>query len=180
MMTTMTRCLVVALLAFGVASAAAAEGLDYKASYNGTVLDTSFDVYPDGFYSDVVRGSGQGTFGQADTVIVTEFVPVGFTGECASPDDLRMFVLYSKAVGTYARGEQLYLSSGSGYLCLDLATGDYEGQADGVFDGGTGRFANASGIWHTEFTGRNLTVPVGLPFGFGSINGVTTGTLYLE
>jgi hypothetical protein len=168
------------ILAFGLAPVSQAEGLKYKATYDGTFLDTSFDINEDGFFTDVVRGSGQGTFGQSDTVIVTEFLPLGVTGECASEDDLRLIVIYSKGVATYSKGEQLYTSSGGGYICVDLATGDYEGLATGVFDGGTGRFENAYGNFETRFSGRNLTFPVGLPFGFGSINGVTTGLLYLK
>jgi hypothetical protein len=176
----MTQVIVAVMIAFGLASVSQAEGLAYKSTYNGTVLDTSFDTNSDDFFTDVVRGSGQGTFGQSDTVIVTEFLPLGFTGDCASEDDLYFIVLYSKGVETYAKGEQLYLVPNDGYLCLDLATGDYEGLASGVFDGGTGRFKNAYGNFESRFSGRNLTVTAGLPFSFGSINGVSTGTLYLH
>lgn len=174
------------LLILGMAMPGAAfaykhgHGLHYRSTYNGTVLDTNHDTNLDGFYVDVVRGSGKGTFGQSDTVIATEFVPVGVTGECKSGDDLRLTVDHSHGVTTYSKGEQLYVSSASGYLCLDTLTGEYEGLATGVFDGGTGLFANAHGNFESRFSGRNLTVPVGLPYGFGSINGVTTGTLYLK
>jgi len=181
MKTRLIQLLIAMILTLGVASAGPAEGLKWKGTYNGTVLDTSFDVFDnDGFFTDVVRGSGKGTFGQSDTAIVTEFRPVGVTGECESEDDLRLLVIYSKAVVTYSQGEQLYLESENGYLCLDLGTGDYEGMASGTFDGGTGRFEDAYGTWETVFNGRNLTFPEGLPFGFGSINGVSTGMLYLN
>ena len=172
--------LVLVLVTFALASIGHADGLKYKSTYDGTVLDTSFDTNSDGFNVNVVRGSGKGTFGQSDTVVVTEFEPIGVTGECESEDDFRFMVLDSNGVSTYSNGEQLYVQSNSGYLCLDLATGDFEGLATGDFAGGTGRFKNAHGAFESVFRGRNLTVPLGLPYGFGSINGVTTGTLYLK
>jgi hypothetical protein len=180
MKTMLIQLLVVLIVTLGLASVSQAQAVNYKASYNGTVLDTSFDTNGDGSLVDVVRGSGKGTFGQSDTVVVTEFLPLGVTGDCESEDDLRLSILYNSGVTTYSKGEQLFLQGDDGYLCLDFATGEFEGKAEGYFDGGTGRFENANGPWETTFSGRNLTFPVGLPYGFGSINGLTTGTLYLK
>jgi hypothetical protein len=172
------------LLFLGMAMPGAAfaneHGQHYTATYNGTVLDTPFDPNGDTFPVNVVRGSGKGIFGQSDTVIVTEFAPDVTGTLCESQDDFRQTVDHAHGVSTYSMGEQLYISSVEGYLCLDLKTGDFEGLATGEFDGGTGRFANAHGNWESRFSGRNLTVPAGLPYGFGSINGITTGTLYLK
>jgi hypothetical protein len=180
MKTMMMQVLVVLTITFGLSSVCQAQAMDYKATYNGTVLDTSFDTNADGSLVDVVRGSGKGTFGQSDSVVVTEFLPLGVTGECESEDDFRLMVIDNRGVTTYSKGEQLILLGTDGYLCLDFATGEYEGMASGTFDGGTGRFENAYGDWESRFSGRNLTFPVGLPYGFGSINGLTTGTLYLK
>ena len=176
----MTQLLALVLVTFGLASVSQADGLKYKLASGGTFVDTSFDTNSDGFNVNVVRGSGKGTFGQADSVIVTEFAPLGVTGECESEDDFRFMVLDSNGVSTYSKGEHLYLASNSGYLCLDFATGDFEGLVTGDFAGGTGRFEDANGTWDSRFSGRNLTVPIGLPYAFGSINSVTTGTLNLK
>ena len=194
MKTRMLPLFVATALAVGLVSASQAGEIPYKASYEGTVLDTAHDVIPDPYapgplYADVVRAQSSGTYGQSDTVIVTEFALSPFQGTCDNPDDLRMLVGYSKAVVTYSKGDQLYLSTpafdegnpeGAGYLCLNMGTGDFEGLALGTFVGGTGRFENASGEWQSRFSGRNLTVTVPLPFGFSSIHGLTSGTLELN
>jgi hypothetical protein len=172
------------LLFLGMAMPGAAfaneHGQNYKATYNGTTFDAlSYDLSGNPSPVNVVRASGKGTFGQSDTASATQFVP-DYIGVCESNYDVRFTVVHSTDVSTYSTGEQLYASSVEGYLCVNSSTGDFEGMTTGEFDGGTGRFANAHGNFESPFSGRNLTLPAGLPYGFGSINGITTGTLYLK
>ena len=158
------------------------KALDYKLTSNGTVIEIAFDSNSDGFNANVATQSAKGTFGQSDSVVLTEFRPplVPVTGLCETDEYLYLEVLFSKGVITYTNGDELITSSGSGYICLNFATGDYEGLLEGGFDGGTGRFEYAHGPVESRFSGRNLTFPDGIPLGFATINGVTTGTLYLK
>ena len=66
MKTRILQLIFVLILAFGLAPVSQAEGLKYKATYDGTFLDTSFDINEDGFFTDVVRGTGKGTFRPQD------------------------------------------------------------------------------------------------------------------
>ena len=154
--------------------------MNYKATHNGTVLDASFGTDADGVLVDVARGSGEVSFGHSDSVVVIEFPPLSVTDECESEDDFRLLVMDNKGVTSYSKGEQLIPSGTDRHRCLDFATGESEGMASGAFAGGPGRLENAYGDWETRFSGRNLTFPVGLPHGFGPINGLTTATLYLK
>ena len=87
-----------------------------------------------------------------------------------------MIFAYSKPILTFANGDQLwgYLTEGSG--CLSVVSGDFSGEAEGLFDGGTGRFSGATGSFIVTFSGKNLTLP-DLGVGFGAIQGEVKGTL---
>ena len=62
--------------------------------------------------------------------------------------------------------------------CLDTATGESSGSAQGVFTGGTGRFVGADGPFTVDFEGNNLTIAT-LGVGFGPIYGELYGTVIL-
>jgi hypothetical protein len=173
-----------------LASLSQASDVPFRITYTGTLLDTNFNVAPDlespfplPLYADVVNGQSHGTFGPSMTTILTEFRPY-VMGDPTPPADcvgtvyLYLIVAYSKGVVTFANGDQLVVTAedGGGYVCLNLATGYYTGEANGDFDGGTGRFENASGSWESPFSGRNLTVGE-LGFGFGPIQGTVDGML---
>lgn len=64
-------------------------------------------------------------------------------------------------------------------MCLNTETGEFSGDAEGNYTGGTGRFADATGWFVVDFEGTNLTLPEGLP-GFGAIRGTINGAVELK
>jgi len=146
-------------------------------TYTGTVLDTAIDINHDGNPANVVYGQSRGSFGASMTTIVTEFAVA--EGTCDSPSAVYLSVVHSTAIITFANDDQAYTVIDSGWMCLDFADGNYTGAVNGRFDGGTGRFENASGDFVSKFDGRNLTL-LTLGFGFGSIQGTTSGTIDLH
>jgi hypothetical protein len=146
--------------------------------YTGTVRDTPFDTNGDGLFADFVDGRSRGTFGPSMTTILTEFAPPAEAVE-NSCGGIYLELMYSKAVTTFKNGDQLYAEAYSGSLCLNPVTGDFEGAATGIFIGGTGRFANASGDFVSPFEGRNLSL-LEVGFGFGSIQGTIEATIDLR
>jgi hypothetical protein len=55
-------------------------------------------------------------------------------------------------------------------------TGEFSGEGEGVYDGGTGRFTGATGSFVVTFSGTNLTI-ADLGVGFGAIKGEVIGKL---
>jgi hypothetical protein len=171
-----------------LASVSQARDVPFRITYTGTLLDTSHNIAPDlespfplPIPANVVNAQSHGTFGASMTAILSELRPPT-TGDPAPPSScdgtLYLIFAYSKIVITFANGDQLVGTSddGDGYVCLDLGTGYFTGQANGDYDGGTGRFENASGYFDSPFSGRDLTVGE-LGFGFGPIQGTVDGML---
>ena len=59
---------------------------------------------------------------------------------------------------------------------MSQITGYGTGEAEGVFDGGTGRFSDATGSFIVSFSGNNITLP-DLGVGFGAIQGEIKGRI---
>lgn len=168
------------LLMIGVFAVPASQAKDVRLSitYTGTVRDTVFDMNDDGFTANFVDGQAKGTFGASMVSIFSEFeladAPIGHS--CSGDFDLYAELMYAKAVTTFSNGDQLYATTNGGWLCLDLLSGNYDGEATGIFMGGTGRFADATGDFVTPFAGKNLSL-LEVGFGFGSFRGVIEGTV---
>ncbi len=146
--------------------------------WQGTVADTAIDVNQDGLQATLIDAQAKGSFGPTFLGVVTEFV---FGGLCDSdPDVWFMNMWYSKPVVTFANGDQLWgnITEGTGWMCLDVTTGEFSGDAKGVFTGGTGRFVGATGNFAVEFDGVNLTIS-DLGVAFGAIRGEIVGTIEL-
>jgi len=157
------------------------DDVSIKIDWTGTVRDTSINVIPDPgpmqHFTDVIDAQAKGSFGPSNVTVVTEFFEMA--GVCESQDDLYLQLGHSTLVTTFSNDDQLYGYATWGYLCMDLATGIYEGHASGLYTGGTGRFENATGVWETPYDGKNLTI-LTYGFGFGNIYGTLTGTLQLD
>ncbi len=142
----------------------------------GTVADTAIDVNGDGFFADVIYAQAKGPFGAKSIGVFSEFV---LTGLCDNNEDvLYLSVWYSKPVITFANGDQLWGNVTGGWMCMNIKTGEFTGEAEGLYEGGTGRFADATGSFFVPFGGNNLTISK-LGVGFGAIHGELTGTVVL-
>ena len=150
-------------------------------TYKGTILELPTDFNNDGMKANVVKAPSKGSFGASMATIVTEFVPYPpLFGTCPSTDDMYLIVLYSSGITSFSNGDQLDASIDSGWMCLDLVTGEFEGVAYGVFVGGSGRFANATGDFSSPFSGKNLSIALMKPTGVARIEGEIEGTVELK
>jgi len=142
--------------------------------WSGTVSDMIFDSNQDGFSGNLIDADIKGSFGAGTMSALSEFMPVGNCDD--DPDVIYAVFLYSYPIGTYAKGDQLWGSFSSGWMCLNLVTGKFSGFGEGFYTGGTGRFEGATGTFTVDFAGTNLTLSV-LGIGYGPIYGDIKGTV---
>jgi len=142
--------------------------------FAGTGFDTSVENGGNGPPIDMSIAEARGSFGAKRAEISVEFDYAAI--DC--PDGhIGLSIAYSSSVVTYGDQSQTYGFSNSGWMCLSLQTGHYFGEAYGVFIGGTGRFAGATGDWVSSFQGDNLEPPNINNIGFRSITGTIKGTV---
>ena len=161
-----------------------ARDVPISVKWSGTVVDTGINVIVEdeaGLNANLIDAQASGSFGATNVTVLSEFTPGAFLCDddgdgLPDPGVLPVIFAYSKPILTFANGDQLwgYLTEGSG--CLSVVSGDFSGEAEGLFDGGTGRFSGATGSFIVTFSGKNLTLP-DLGVGFGAIQGEVKGTL---
>ena len=162
------------LLFFGLLAAPMSNAGETTISiqYAGVGWVTHVDGFvPDGMNVDLTTGSAQGTFGNSDITITTEFVP---NPELSCPDGytLKYALVYSATVLTMRDQSQLYGISQEGWICA-TAEGGYFGEVKGVYVGGTGRFTTATGEFVSKFDGAYLEPNLS----FRSIRGTVAGSV---
>lgn len=163
---------IVALVALALAPTAIADSR-ISIRYAGVGVDTSVDTNGDNFAISVDQARGKGTFGDSMLAISAEFTPT--LDSCSEKYSVKFDLVYSAAVITFPDLSQLFgiASANEGWLCLNPGTGEYYGQVDGIYAGGTGRFASASGSFSSPFSGIFLDPAIG----FRSITGSVEGTV---
>jgi hypothetical protein len=147
--------------------------------WSGTVVDDGF-----GLNANFIDAQASGSFGASNVSVLSEFTPGMFlcdADENGLPDEgvLPLFFAYARPVVTFANGDQLWGHVTEGWGCLSQITGYFTGEAEGVYDGGTGRFSDvseATGSFVVSFEGNNITLP-DLGVGYGAISGEITGTV---
>ena len=154
-----------------------------KIKWSGTVVETAMDVVDDGFGlpANLIDAQASGSFGASNVSVLSEFTPSMFLcdeNEDGLPDEgvLPLYFAYAKPVVTFANGDQLWGHVTKGWGCLSQITGDFAGEAEGVYDGGTGRFTDATGSFVVSFSGNNIALP-DLGVGFGAIHGEIKGRI---
>ncbi|MFC1778257.1 hypothetical protein ACFL3I_13110 [Pseudomonadota bacterium] len=120
-------------------------------------------------------GKGKGKFGHFDVMAISVSGPPLSAQQCAEGFIKVADIVENNLVMTFHDLSLLY-GNGTGIVCLDLANPDLPALAEieGTFDGGTGRFKNAEGIWTVQF---DVFVPVGETTQFFAEAGVVEGTL---
>jgi hypothetical protein len=152
--------------------ASAADGTPIQMKYAGTGINTAVDTNSDGFHVGLTQANGQGTFGNFALASTTEFTPITSTGRCPT-GNIELSLVYSATVQTFADQSQAFAIANDGWSCLNMSTGQYFGEIDGDYVGGTGRFEGATGEFTTPFNGVILDPAVG----FESITGTIEGTV---
>jgi len=140
--------------------------------YAGVGWVTHVDGFvTDGMNVDLTTGAAQGTFGDSDITITTEFVPnPGLT--CPDGYTIKYALVYSSTVLTMRDLSQLFGIAQDGWACAN-AEGRYFGEVTGVYVGGTGRFATATGDFVSKFDGAYLEPNLS----FRSIRGTVAGSV---
>jgi hypothetical protein len=139
--------------------------------YAGVGYDTAVDTNGDGLRVGITHADWQGTFGQAQLAITTEWFV--FPRACRDGYDVPLALVNSAAIATFADQSQLFAFSQNGWLCLSSSTGAYYGEVYGIYNGGTGRFTDATGTYTTKFEGQGLDPTIG----FRSIRATVEGRL---
>lgn len=164
-------CLAAALCAGALwASTSYAGDTPLKFSYAGTGHDLGVDLNDDGLMLGITYAQTRGsTFGTAMLTITSEFA-LDLDVVC-EVDYLPLTLFQSTIVLTTDSGEQIFGFGGGGDACLNPVTGHMYGDAYGVYRGGTGRFANATGEYYTEYTVLNVEPASGLRAVQGTVEG---------
>jgi hypothetical protein len=139
--------------------------------YAGVGWVTHVDGFvPDGSNVDLTTGTAQGTFGNSEITITTEFMPNPAL-TCPAEFTLKYALVYSATVLTMRDQSQLFGVSQQGWICATEG-GIYFGEVEGVYVGGTGRFEDATGDFVSKFDGAYLEPNLH----FRSIRGTVKGS----
>jgi len=148
----------------------------FSGSFHSGPMST--DTNNDGKPATIAELEGDSTFGPVNIQAVNEFMVVEATGMCP-PGDVELVLVRGNFIKRFAdTGELLFGTWNSGRICEDPVTKTSESTQTGVFSGGTGQFANATGPIEINFTSTDLVTPVEEGFLFGG--SVGTGTVTLE
>ena len=144
-----------------------------KFSYAGTGHDLGVDLNGDGLMLGITFAQTRGsTFGTSMLTITTEFAPDPEV--VCEAGYLPLTLFQSTIIVTTDAGDQVFGFGGGGDACLNLVTGHMYGNAYGVYHGGTGRFATATGEYYTEYTVYNVEPASGLRAVQGTVEGSLT------
>jgi hypothetical protein len=168
-------CLAAALCAGALwASTSYAGDTPVKFSYEGTGHDLGVDLNDDGLMLGITYAQIRGSiFGTGMLTITSEFA-VDPEVEC-EVGYMPLTLFQSTIIVTTDAGDQVFGFGNGGDACLNLDTGHMYGDAYGVYQGGTGRFATATGEYYTEYTVYNVEPFTGS--GLRAIQGTVEGTL---
>jgi hypothetical protein len=174
----------------GLVSHAAAKTRHLKCTIAGTFADgveTNIDTNGD----NVSATLDQGTFNCSGSNGVfqeeAEWIPQPTITNCPNVPGMIEFHIdptqgQQRAVQTNSKtGDQTFTQLTSGTLCLSTFTGQTTGRSEGVYIGGTGRAAGATGTFTSQTTGSYLAVGFknGVFGGFGQFTGTVDATLIL-
>ncbi len=158
---------IVLVLFFTTANTAWAEKLSIR--YAGTGFDTTVDNLDDGLPVNLSMAEAKGSHGASRVEVSAEFYPLDV--DCEAGYDFEVGLLFAAAVTTFKNGDQLVGFSQDGWMCMNINNGHYYGHVDGWLGGGTGKFANPTGDWMSDFDGQRLEPAMLNPIGFRTIAG---------
>jgi hypothetical protein len=173
-----TISLALVLLLAGAVGKAEAKNPNFISHFANTGVSGAIDTNGDGITANVFTGIFNTTLGRFLSQAESEALPPLKTNVTCPAGTLEIPILQAHTVLTHERTtEQLFLTATSGTACLDLTTlTTLTFQGQGTFDGGTGRFVNATGTWETNATGTILVIDPQL-HNLGTTTGTLTGTI---
>lgn len=161
--------LVLMSLGLLVSGNALARDVKADASFSGTEHPTMIDSNGDLIYASGGVFEVQGVHGRAVTHSFTEFT--GFLWYGVLGCEVRAVLVSQDFVEIFKDGSMIFFSATDGYACVNLATGEANGELSGTVTGGTGQYEGASGSWEMTFK------PYPFASGMTAITGHITGTI---
>ncbi len=145
-------------------------------AWNGTVRQAASDANGDGIHSIYIDAQAKGSFGAKSISVIAEY---NFDGFCdGNPAVYKFKFWYGRPISTHQNGDLLWGKFTGGSKCMNMLTGDFYGEVQGEWEGGTGMFYGATGPFTVSFNGKTLTIPDHLEIAaFGAIEGVVFGEL---
>lgn len=184
----LTRGATLILLLSLVVGPVEARELQYRERSAGTLSDSNLDTDGDGSTATQLELSGKSRFGRFLGQSRVEYGPnpLAPPNQCPQVDrdgnpelQLEFEFVAGFGVKTFDRGDQLIQLPTSSLLCVNPANGVGFFQNTGIFVGGTGRFAGASGSFETEGTISTLLLNADGTPGFGIVNFSLEGPIKL-
>lgn len=187
-----TRYLTIGLSLFmltGLASHAAAETRRFKCTISGTFTDDGVETHIDTNGDNLSATLDQGVFtcNGSNGVFQEEAEWISQPTITNCPDVPGMVELHidptqgqQRSVSTDAKtGDQTFSQITSGTLCLNIFTGQSTSKSEGIYIGGTGKAAGATGTYTSQTSGSYLMLGFknGVFGGFGQFTGTVDSTL---
>jgi hypothetical protein len=162
----------------------------FRCTSSGTFADgveTNIDTNGDGASATLDQGFAKCNIGNSIFQEEVEWIFQPTLTDCPNvPGMLELHISQTqgqhRAVGTdLATGDQTFSQFISGTLCLNSLTGLLTTTAKGIYLGGTGKFAGATGTFASQASGSYLAAGSkgGVFGGFGQFTSTLTGTLTL-
>jgi hypothetical protein len=162
----------VAILALssGAGAHQRSRSLAYHELISGAAAPSSFDANGDGIKGHYVTFSGHSTLGPVHGALLVEYDFTNLGPDPACPaGTLKLPILVSAGNRAVTGTEsQLFMrdDTSSALFCLDTSTGAFTMALKGVFAGGMGRLAGATGAYEYKGSGNVLLQDAtGSPFG---------------
>jgi len=166
------------LLVLPLASATSyAEEDSVSFRWDGTVKSLGRDTDEDGISAIMIDAQAKGSLGATSMTVLAEYSFGGYCG--GNPAVYYLTFWYGKSVTTHQNGEQLWGNVTNGWKCMNMLTGEFSGEVEGAYYGGTGHMSGATGTFIVPFSGKTLTIPDGYKIGFAAIQGEAYGTVTL-
>ena len=150
----------------------------FTESYSGSFVSASLatDTNDDGSPANFGEFVGTSTFGAVTIQSLNEFEPALENADCE--DGLIEFTLVQgHFVKRFEDGDLIFGNWTSGLSCFDPATKTSVTTQVGMFTGGTGQFATASGPIQIDFNSTFLADNAEQGFSFGGSDGTGEGTV---
>lgn len=176
-----TRRLVIGLaIALGLSDVArnvTAGEQQLSGSFGGSSVSTALDTNGDGMTAVLSIGQGKTSLGSTTFQTVGESaarLPAAST--CPSGNQEFPLLMAYGVVQFEDSGDLLFTHWSAGVTCFDPTTTIFTTRAKGAFEGGTGRYAKATGSFETTTTGKPLVADRAM-HEFDYLTGQVTGTI---
>ena len=149
----------------------------FTGSFAGSGVRTQIDTNADGMRAVAATGKGKTNMGPITYQGIGDSLPrLSAVSTCPQGTWEFPLLMYQSVLYFEESGELLYTHMSSGISCYDPNTNMLSFKGKGTFNGGTGKFAEATGSFESRTTSKML-LPTPTGNEFESIDGQFTGTL---